>query len=177
MENLYLISFLLRKSLWWWENFSSVQLLSCVRLFAIPWTAACQASLSIPELAQTHVPWVSDTIQPSHPLLPPFPSALDLPQHQGLFQWVISLHQGVYVLDLQLQHQPFQWIFRVDFLQGWLVLPPCSPRDSQEPSLAPQFEIINSLALSRLYGSTLTSIHDDWKNHSFDVGKSDVSAC
>ena len=130
-----------------------------------------------PEFAQTHVHWVSDTILPSHPLLPPFLSALDLPQHQGLFQWVISLHQGVYVLDLQLQHQPFQWIFRVDFLQGWLVLSPCSPRDSQEPSPAPQFEIINSLALSRLYDSTLTSIHDDWKNHSFDVGKSDVSAC
>ena len=68
----------------------------------------------------------------------------------------------------QLQHQPFQWIFRVDFLQGWLVLSPCSPRDSQESSPTSQFKSINSLALSFLYGPPLTSIHDDWKNHSFD---------
>ena len=47
MENLYLISLLLRKSLWWWENFSSVQSLSCVQLFATPWTAARQVSLSL----------------------------------------------------------------------------------------------------------------------------------
>ena len=45
------------------------------------------------ELAQTHVHWVSDAIQPSHPLSPPSPLALSLSQHQGLFQWVSSLHQ------------------------------------------------------------------------------------
>ena len=45
---------------------------------------------------------------------------------------------------------------------------PCSPRDSQESSPAPQFESINSLALSLLYGPILTSVHDYWKNHSFD---------
>ena len=61
-----------------------------------------------------------------------------------------------------------------------LVWSPCSPRDSPESSPAPQFKTINSLALSLLYGPTLTSIHDYWKNHSFDYmdscWKSDVSA-
>ena len=64
------------------------QSLSHVRLFATPWTAACQASLSpspSPELAQTHVHWISDAIQPSGPLLSPSPPAFNLSQHQGLF--------------------------------------------------------------------------------------------
>ena len=65
---------------------------------------------------QTHVHWVSDAIQPSLPLLLPSPLALNFPQHQGLFQLVGSLHQMAKVLELQLQHQSFQWIFRVDFL-------------------------------------------------------------
>ena len=68
------------------------------------------------EFAQTHVHWVSDAIQISHPLLPPSPLALNLSQQQGLFQWVSSLHQVAKVLELQLQYQSFQWIFRVDFL-------------------------------------------------------------
>ena len=92
------------------------------------------------ELAQTHVHWVSDVIQPSHPLSLPSPPALNLSQHQGLFQWVSSLHQVVKVLELQLQHLSFQWIFRFNFLYDWLVWSPCSPRDSLESSPAPQFE-------------------------------------
>ena len=63
---------------------SSVQLLSHVQLFASPWTAAHQASLSIPELTQTHVHRVSDAIQQSHPLSSPSPPAFNLSQHQGL---------------------------------------------------------------------------------------------
>ena len=70
----------------------------------------------LPELAQTHVHWVGDGIQPSHPLSSHSPPAFSLSQHQGLFQWVTSLHQMAKVLELQLQHQSFQWIFRVDFL-------------------------------------------------------------
>ena len=70
----------------------------------------------LPEFTQTHVHWVSDAIQPSHPLLSPSPPAFNLSQHQGLFKWVRSLHQVVKVLEFQLQHQSFQWIFRVDFL-------------------------------------------------------------
>ena len=68
------------------------------------------------ELAQTHVCWVGDAIQPSHPLSTPSPPAFNLSQHQGLFQWVSSLHQVAKVLALQIQHHSFQWIFRTDFL-------------------------------------------------------------
>ena len=64
------------------------------------------------EFAQVHVHWISDVIQPSHPLMPS--SGLDLLQHQELFQWVISLHQMTKILEHQLQHQSFKWIFRVD---------------------------------------------------------------
>ena len=70
----------------------------------------------LPELTQTHVHWVGDAIQPSHPLLPPSPPDFSLSQHQGLFKWVSSLHQVAKVLEFQLQHQFFQWIFRTDFL-------------------------------------------------------------
>ena len=68
------------------------------------------------ELAQTHIHWVNDAIQPSHPLLSPSPPAFNLSQHQGLFKWVSSSHQVAKVLEFQLQQQSFQWIFRVDFL-------------------------------------------------------------
>ena len=114
------------------------------------------------ELAQTHVHCVSDAIQPS--LSSPSPT-FNLAQHQGLFQWVSSLHQVAKVLELQLQHQ---WILRTDYLQDWPVWSPCSPRKSQESSPTSQLKSINSLAFSFLYCSILTSIHDYWKNHSFD---------
>ena len=120
----------------------------------------------LPEFAKTNVHWVGDAIQPSHPLMPPFPSALNLSQHEGLFQRVGSLHQVAKILELQ--QQSFQWIFRVDFLQDWLVWFPWSPGDSQESSLTPQFENINSSVLSLLSGPTFTSVHDYRKNHSFD---------
>ena len=75
--------------------------------------------------------------------------AFSLSQHQGIFQWVSSSHQVAEVLELQLQHQSFRWIFRVDSLNG-LVGSPCCPRDSQFICRiqAPQFKSINSLALS-----------------------------
>ena len=109
------------------------------------------------ELAQTHIPWVHDAIQPSRPLSSS--PAFSFSQHYGIFQWVRSLHQVAKVLQLQLQHQSFQWIVRTDFLLDWLVGSPYSPRDSQEPSPTPQFKSINSAAVS-LYGRTLTSIRD-----------------
>ena len=114
----------------------------------------------LPELAQTHVHWVSDAIQPFHPLSSHSPPAFNLFQPKGLFQWVCSSREVAKVLEFQLQHQSFQWIFRVDFLQYWLVWSPCSPRDSQESSPIPEFESINSWALSHLNGPTLTSVHD-----------------
>ena len=56
----------------------------------------------LPEFTQTNVHWVDDAIQPSHPLSSPSPPALNLSQHQDLFKWVSSLHQGAKVLELQL---------------------------------------------------------------------------
>ena len=70
----------------------------------------------LPKFAQTHVHWVGDAIQLSNPLFPPSPPVLNLSQHWGLLQWVSSLHQVAKVLEFQLQHQSFQWIFRLDFL-------------------------------------------------------------
>ena len=121
----------------------------------------------LPELAQTHVHQVGDAIQSSHPLLSPSP-AFSLSQHQGLFKWVNSSHQVAKVLEFQLQHQSFHWTVRVDLLYTWLVWSPFSPRDSQESSPTLQFKSINSSALSFLYSPTLTSIHDCWKNHTFE---------
>ena len=69
----------------------------------------------LPEFTQTHARWVSDAIQPSHLQSTPSPLALSLSQHQGLFKWVSSSHQVAKVLEFQLQHQSFQWIFRTDF--------------------------------------------------------------
>ena len=68
----------------------------------------------LPDLPQTHVNRVGDAIQPSHPLSTHSP-AFNLSQHQGLFQWGNSSHQLVKVLEFQLQHQYFQWIFRIDW--------------------------------------------------------------
>ena len=98
-----------------------------------------------------------ESMMPSNHLIlccPPSCPAFSLSQHQGLFQWVDSLHQVAKVLELERQQQSFQWIFRVDFLQNWLVWFPCSPKDSDESSPAPPLESINSLAFSLLYGPT-----------------------
>ena len=124
------------------------------------------------ELAQTHVYRVGDAIQPSHPLSTPSPPTFSISIR--VFScwvkngWVSSSHQVAKVLESQLQHQSFQWVFRTDFLQDWLVGSPCSPRNSQESSPIPQFKSIDFLALSFVYGPTLTSTHDYWKKHSFD---------
>ena len=66
---------------------------------------------------------IESEMQPSHPLLSPSPPTFNLSQHQGLFKWVGSLPQVAKVLEFQLQHQSFQWIFRTDFLRvDWLDL-------------------------------------------------------
>ena len=70
----------------------------------------------LPEFTQTHIHWVSDAIQPSHPLSSPSPPAPNPSQHQSLFQWVNSSHEVAKVLEFQLQHPSFQWIVRTDFL-------------------------------------------------------------
>ena len=70
----------------------------------------------LPESTQTHARRVGYAIQPSHPLSSPSPPAPNPSQHQGLFQWVNSLHEVAKVLEFQLQHQSFQWILRTDLL-------------------------------------------------------------
>ena len=75
------------------------------------------------EFTQTHVHWVGDAIQPSHPLSSPSPPALNLSQHHGLFKWVSSLHQVAKILEFQLQHQSFQQTPRLISLRmDWLDL-------------------------------------------------------
>ena len=95
------------------------------------------------EFTQTHIHQASDGIQPSHPLLSPFPPALNPSQHQSLFLWVSSSHEAARELELQLQHHSFQRAPRADLLQNGLVGSPCSPRDSQVSSSTPQFKSIN----------------------------------
>ena len=90
------------------------------------------------KFAQIHVHCIGDAIQSSHPLMPSS-SVLNFSQHQGLFQWVGCSHQMTKILELQLQHQSFQWVFMVDFPQYWIVWSSCYSRDSQEPSPV-QFE-------------------------------------
>ena len=77
----------------------------------------------LPELAQTHVHQANDAIQLSHPLSSPSPSAFNLSQYQGLFQWVSSSHQVARVLEFQLQHQSFSEYSRlISFRMDWLDL-------------------------------------------------------
>ena len=148
------------------------------------------------EFTQIHVHRVSDAIQPSHPLSSPSPPAPNPSQHQGLYQWVNSLHEVAKVLEFQLQHQSFpapgSFIMSQFFASGGQstgasasasVLPmniqdwfpwgltgwiPLQSKGLSRVFSIPQFKSINSSVLSFLYSPTLTSIHDYWKNHSLD---------
>ena len=85
----------------------------------------CPVHDKLPELAQTHVHWVGDAIQPSHPLSSPSPPAFSLFKYQGLFWWIGSSHQVPKVVELQLQHQSFKWIWYsglIFFRINWLAL-------------------------------------------------------
>ena len=149
---------------------SSVQSLSRVRLFATPWIAARQASLSITNsrssLRLTFIDqWchsaISSAVVPFSSCPLSLPASESFPMSQ-LFAWG-GQSTGVSASTSFLPKKS----------QGWspsngLVGPPCSPRDSQESSPTPQFKSINSSVLSLLHSPTLTSIHDHWKNHSLD---------
>ena len=150
------------------QVFSSVQSLNSVSSVT-PWIAACQVSLSITNSRSLLKRMSIESVMPSNhlilcfPLLPPsiFPS--------------IRVFSNESVLPIRW---PKYWSFKfsispsneysglISFKIDWL--DPCCPRDSQESSPTPQFKSINSSILSFLYGPTLTSIHDYWKNHSFD---------
>ena len=149
-----------------WALYRSVQLLSHVwpcdpKDCSMPGLPVHHQLL---EFTQTHVHWVGDVIQPSHPLLSPSPPAFNLSKHQGLFKWVSSSHQVAKVLAFSISpsNEHPGLIFRMDWLdllvaQGILKSLP-----------TPQFKNINSSAFSFSNSPTFTSIHDYWKNHSFD---------
>ena len=93
------------------------------------------------ELAQTHVHCIGDAIQPSQPLLSPSPPALNLSQHQGVFQWVSSSHQVAKVLELPSNEYSGLMSFRIDWFDFLAV------QGTLESSPAPQLESINPLVL------------------------------
>ena len=147
-------------------QFGSVQSLSRVRLFATPWTAAQQASLSVTNPNSCPLSWwchptISSSVIPfsschqSSPELGSFPiSRLFASGSQS-----IGASASASVLPMNIQG----W-----FPFGLTCLIFFSPRDSQESFLVPRFKSINSSVLSLLYGPTLTFVCDYWKNHSFD---------
>ena len=118
------------------------------------------------EFAQTHVLWADDAIQPSHSLLPPSPPALNLSSIQVFLVSQLSASGGQSMLVSDTES--VLPIVKVNFFHDWQVWSPCSLRDSQESSPAPQFESINYSMLCLLYCPTLSFVHEYWKNHSFD---------
>ena len=148
-----------------------VQSLSRVQFFVIPWTCSIPdfpILHCLPEFAQTHVHWVSDAIQPSHPLPPPSAPAFNLSQHQDLFQWVGSSHQVAKVLELQLHYQFFQWI-----VKGWFPLGLTDLISLLSKGLSRVFYSTTVwkhqfFSIQSSYSPTLTSIHYYCKNHSFE---------
>ena len=134
-----------------------------------PTPAACQSPLSFISpgvssnsclLSQWCHPTISSSVVAFSSCLQSFPASRS-------FQMSQFFTSGAKVLELHLQHESFQWKFRVDFLQDWLIWSPCA-RNSRESSPTPQFKRINSWVLSLLYGPPLTSLHDYWKKRSFD---------
>ena len=144
---------------------SLVHLISRVQLFATPWIAARQASLSIINSRSSLKLLPIESVMPSSYLILCYPLLLLPP---------ITPSIRVFSNESTLcMRWPKYWSFsfrtpRADLLQNGLVGSPCSPKDSQESSPTPQFKSINSSALSFLHSPTLTSIHDHWKNHSLD---------
>ena len=94
----------------------------------------------LPELAQTHVHWVGDAIQPSHSLSSPSCPAFNLSQHQGLFKWVSSSHQVAKILQFQLQHPSNEYSGLISFRMDWL-------------------DLLQSKGLSRVFSNTTVQKH------------------
>ena len=152
------------------DQFSSVQSLSCVWLFATPWTAAHQASLSITNSWSLLKLKSIESVMPSNHLilcrplllLPPIPPII------RVFSSESTLHMRwpkywSFSFSVIPSKEILGLIFRMDWLdllavQGTL----------KKSSPIPQFKSINFSALSFLHSPTLTSIHDHWKNHSLD---------
>ena len=155
---------------WHKTKFSSVQSLSCVLNFVIPWTTAHQASLSITNSWSPPKPMSIESVILSNHLILCCPLLL-LP----------SIFPRIRVFSDEsapLIRWPKYWSFSINIspsneylglitlgMTSWSL---CSPRDSQESSPTPQFKSINFSVLSLFYSPSLTFIHDYCKNHSFD---------
>ena len=152
-----------------YEIFIVVQLLSRVQLFVTPQTATHQESLSFT------ISWtlVKNVIQPSHLLCSASPPALNLSQHQGPLPMSWLFTSGDQSIGASASVLPVN-------IQDWFPLGLTGLSPLEESSSTPQFKSINSSVLRPLYGPTLTSVHDYWKNHGFDYTdlcqQSDVSA-
>ena len=152
-------------------QFSSVQSLSRLRLFATPWITAHQASLSITNSWNSLKLMSIELVMPSNHLILCHPLLL-LPSTFPSIR-VFSSESVLHIM------WPTYWSFSfslspsneysalISFAMDWLESP-CGPRDSQESSPTPQFKSLNSSVLSFLHSPTLTSIHDHWENHSLD---------
>ena len=160
--------------MWWtfvYKYLFELLLSRCqVQLFATSWAAAYHSFLSF-SISQSLLKCMSiELVMSSNHLIlcHPLP-ALNLSQRQSLFQGVSSSHQVAKLLELQLQHQSFQWIFRDDFFQDWLVWSPCyPPLDSLKNLLQHHSSKASIFHHSAFSTVQLTSIHDYWKTHSFD---------
>ena len=131
-------------------------------------TSGLPVHRQLPELTQTHVHQVGDAFQPSHPLSSPSPPTPNPSQHQKVFSNESTLHMRwpnywsfSFSISPSSEH-PGLISFRMDCLDLLAV------QGTQESSPTPQLKSINSSALSFLHSSTLTSIHDYWRNHSLD---------
>ena len=138
-----------------------------VRFFVTPWTVVHQAPVFhyLPEFAQTHVHWVSDSIQSSHPLSPPSPPALSLSQHQSLFQWDCSLNHGPEYWNFSFCISPSnEYSGLISFGIDCLILLLCKglSRVLQHHSLKA------SILQCSVFIMVQLSHHDYWENHSFD---------
>ena len=152
------------------HQFSSVQSLSSVWLFVTPWTTAHQASLSITN-SQNLLKLMSITlVMPStiSSSVIPFSTHLQSFWASGSFPMSLFFVSGAQSTGVSTSASVLPMNIQDWFPLGWTGWSPCSLRDPQESSPIPQFKSINSSALSFLYGPTLTSIHDYWKNHRFD---------
>ena len=122
----------------------------------------------LPEFTQTHVHWVGNAIQPSHPLSSSSPPSFNLSQHQGPFKWVRSSHQVAKYWSFNFSiSSSNEYSGLISLRMNWMDLLAVQ-ETLQESSPTQQFKSINSSVLSFLYSPTLKSIHDHRKNHSFD---------
>ena len=165
LEGIWRIRFQ-RSEVW---NQVSVQLLSHVWLFATPMdcsTPGFPVHHQFPEPTQTHIHWVSDAIQPSHPLSPPSPPDFSLSQHQGLFQWVSFLHQVAKVLEFHFNISPSnEYSGLISFRMDWLDL---LAVQGTLKSLLQHHSSKASILQHSAFFIVQLSQHDYWKNHSFD---------